>query len=95
MTPEQLLALTRAERQALPQVDCGSNVDCRSCTNCVRCTNCDGCRDCADCIGIRFGTGLRFVAYGIQLTADQWALLLETILIGDGPDARRWFRESK
>jgi hypothetical protein len=96
MTPEQLLALPPAEREALPRhdfgskptrgdctgciscTDCMSCTDCTDCTDCARCAgcaNCTGCADCADCRSISCGKGLRYVAWGVQLTAEQYAQL--------------------
>ena len=55
--------------------------DCARCTGCTRCsggwdcTDCTRCTDCWDCAGIENGRGLRYVAFGVQLTAQQWQQL--------------------
>ena len=58
MTPEELLALTPAEREALPlhrydraQPDNGHCTGCIRCTGCAGCTGCTYCTDCHDCTG--------------------------------------------
>ena len=54
---------------------------CKNCTNCEHCKKCMGCTKCTDCwsctkcIGIVGGNGLRYVAWGVQLTAEQWGQL--------------------
>ena len=87
MTPEEILALTSVEREQMPVFDCTDCTRCAGCwdctrctgctrcadcTDCTRCTGCTRCNDCADCTGIKNGRGLRYVAFGVQLTAQQW-----------------------
>jgi hypothetical protein len=51
-------------------------VDCADCVDCVRCADCVDCADCVRCVGIANGRDLRHVAYGVQLTAEQWDQLM-------------------
>lgn len=60
LTKDQLFAMTPAERAALDLVVV---------SDCTRCT------DCADCIGIEGGQGLRYVAWGVQLTREEYEAL--------------------
>jgi hypothetical protein len=78
MTPEELLSLTPEQRVDLPAVDvsgCIDCSDCTGCTDCIDCTDCTRCTDCTDCAGIQNGCELRYIAWGVQLTKEQWKLL--------------------
>jgi hypothetical protein len=60
---------------------CANCTRCRDCTYCANCTRCRDCTDCTDCtycrncIGIINGKDLRYVAYGVQLTEEEWKRL--------------------
>jgi hypothetical protein len=87
VTKDELLALSPSELTALPAVDMTSetrawtNAYCTSCVRCYRCVHCHDCYDCSvcydcnDCIGITHGWSLRFVAWGMQLTEDEYRQL--------------------
>ena len=67
MTKDELLALTVDELGALSAVKVDGDP---SCTDCTRCT------DCTYCTGIIGGRFLKYVAYGVQLTREEYAALV-------------------
>ena len=58
---------------------CTDCTDCKGCTYCTDCKGCKGCTDCTDCTdctGIIGGRSLQFVAYGAQLTREEYDALV-------------------
>ena len=55
---------------------CTGCTDCTDCTDCAGCTDCTHCTHCADCTGIIGGRSLQYVAYGVQLTSEEYAALV-------------------
>ena len=94
-SPTELLSLSRDDLLSLPTfsfcigcadcwdclgcADCSVCLHCSGCVDCVRCVDCSGCSGCADCAGIAGAIGLRYMAYGTQLAADEWARLYATL----------------
>ena len=86
LTAERLLSMSADEIAGLQRVriycsDCSDCSDCYSCTGCAgcadcygcyNCTRCTGCSDCSCCYGIIGGKNLQHVAFGVQLTAEQY-----------------------
>jgi len=56
--------------------NCMQCMDCEDCFDCTGCQSCINCWGCRDCIGIKDGKGLVYVAYGIQLTKEQYKTLM-------------------
>jgi len=54
---------------------CALSTDCRACVGCVRCVDCTKCVDCLLCVGVIGGVMLRYVAWGFQLTRDEYLRL--------------------
>jgi hypothetical protein len=94
-SPAELLSLSRDDLLSLPTfafcrgcadcwdclgcADCSVCLRCSGCSDCVRCADCSGCSGCTDCVGIAGAIGLQYMAYGTQLTSDEWTSLYETI----------------
>lgn len=62
--------------------DCHLCVICIDCVECSNCRSCKNCFNCSHCIGITGGNGKMHVAWGVQLTEEQWEKL-KAILEGD------------
>ena len=56
-------------------MECMDCTYCNDCAGCTGCTSCTGCKDCTDCTGITGGRKLQYVAYGIQLTKEEYESL--------------------
>lgn len=60
--------------------NCFNCFGCFNCDKCINCSSCDQCYECTDCfkcMQIIGGQNLKFVAYGIQLTEDQYNIIVE------------------
>lgn len=61
---------------------CDGCIRCTECFACDNCTNCIGCSfcyrsiECTSCIGIQGGYGLIYVAFGVQLTSEEYAAFM-------------------
>ena len=64
MTKDELLALSREEINSLSRYNYST---------------CSGCSGCSDCIGIAFGRSLRYVAFGVQLSPDEYRQLMKKL----------------
>jgi len=51
---------------------CSGCSGCSRCSRCSDCSDCSGCSDCSYCCGIINGKDLRFVAWGVQLTEEEY-----------------------
>lgn len=49
---------------------------CTNCTNCISCTNCNSCNSCTNCISCSNQFNKKFMAYNIQLTEDEYHIVL-------------------
>lgn len=91
MDKNELLRMSRDQIEALPIVDMGDgNIECVDCSDCIRCKDCDRCKNCDDCtscikcvdctdcyycLGISNAVGLKYVAYGVRVTPEEFKLL--------------------
>ena len=87
MTKEELLSKTVEELCAMPRVNCSAkrkNYNCSNCLNCSICSDCSDCSNCSicsnclncsSCIGISNGSYLSYVAFNIQLTSEEFAIV--------------------
>lgn len=71
MTKEELLSMSKEERKQLSKVEMSTDGN----TSCVGCVDCMSCVGCKDCVGIYNGRNLKYVAYGIQLTKEEFESL--------------------
>jgi hypothetical protein len=75
MTKEELLAKSVEELRELAPVEIEMLNNCTNCDNCNQCFDCIDCKDCNfcnNCIGIKNGEWLRYVAYGIKLSKEEY-----------------------
>lgn len=56
---------------------CSDCTNCGDCVGCINCINCTICTNCTNCIGIKNGYGFQYVAYGVQLTKEEYEEFLK------------------
>ncbi len=61
---------------------CDGCVSCTDCIDCINCVKCTACFDCRFCAGITNGQGLRYVAFGVQLSPAEYAAVATKLLGG-------------